>query len=211
MSSAFLATPAPSYVAGDTPATPLELTVTDAPATTSGASATWELEAGDTEPATIDGVTYESGVVTLTLPAGAVATEGVVAVLVTLTTTAGGVERLEPLRVAVEPASSFFLTLAELRSRWADAPEDNAELYDLSSTSITQILRWAPDDPDDPERPTRSQYRKAQLQQCRASWNASAGTISEQVGDGEYATPVYPLDWHVKNTLRSRDAAGGVV
>lgn len=209
MSNAYIETTAPAFVAGDAPVAPLELTIADAPEGTTGASATWELETGSAPAVDIAGVTFADGVVSFALPAAAVADAGVVAVLVTLTAP-GGSERLEPLRVAVEPASSKFLTLAELRSRWADAPEDNATLYDLSQSAIEAILDWAPDDPDDPETPTRSQYRKAHKMQCVSAWNAETGTTSDTLGDGEYAVTIYPLDWHVKNTLRSRDPSGGI-
>lgn len=210
MSNAYIETSAPSFVVADVPLVPLELTITDAPDGTTGASVTWELEDGSADPVNIGGATFVDGVVTFSLPAEALADAGVVAVAVTLTTDAGGRERLEPLRIPVEPPSSKFLTLAELRARWADAPEDNATLYDLSQAAIASILDWAPDDPDDPEAPSRSRYRRAHVMQARAAWQASTGTTSDQLGDGEFAVTIYPLDWHVKNTLRGRDPAGGI-
>lgn len=210
MSNAYIETSAPSFVVADVPLVPLELTITDAPAGTTGASVTWELEDGSADPANIGGATFEDGVVTFSLPAEALADAGVVAVAITLTTDAGGRERLEPLRIPVEPSSSKFYTLGELRGKWADAPEDNATLYDLSQAAIGQILDWAPDDPDDPKTPTRSRYRRAHLMQVRAAWQAATGTTSDQLGDGEFAVTVYPLDWHTKNTLRGRDPSGGM-
>lgn len=210
MSLAYIDTPAPVYAAGDTPGDALVLEIAEAPDWTTGASATWELEGGTEPAAAIASVTYDSGpdpaTVTLGIDASAVAAAGVLVVRIYLEGEGTEREALAPYRIPVESLEGPWLSLAELREEWADAPENNRVLFAISRAAIRAILRWAPNNPNDPATPDADSYRRAHVMHSRATWQAATGTTSDTLGDGEFAVTIYPLDWHVKNVLRGKTA-----
>ena len=93
---------------------------------------------------------------------------------------------------------------------WAtnDAPDDDLQLYELLDSAHTAVVEFAPAIEADQAIPAN--YRKGQLLQAQAVHNASRATNADQLGAGDYAVTVFPLDWNVKQLLRPKNPTGGI-
>lgn len=95
-----------------------------------------------------------------------------------------------------------WLTVEQLRTRWADAPLDDDVLASMLEAAHEQVAAYAPPLADGETPPAR--YVEAEALQVRALWNAQErdGDVLGY-GDG-YAVRVRPLGQDVKSLLRPR-------
>lgn len=109
---------------------------------------------------------------------------------------------LPPVRIPVESAGTGWHTIDTARTDWQGGPptEDHV-LFDLLTIAREQVLAFAPARDEADEIPTR--YRQAQLMQARNTWNATVKNPRDDTqGFGDFAVPVFPLDWSVKRLIR---------
>lgn len=104
----------------------------------------------------------------------------------------------------VVDSSTGWHTLASSRTEWRDAPDDDAQLYNLLEVAREQCETYAPALPD--AAPVPTSYKVAQLMQTRNLWNTSkTDPASASYGEDGFAIRVYPMDWTVKNILRPKN------
>ena len=204
--------PVPSYGVGDVPAAPLVL----------------EIEA-DMEPADLTGFT---GVDVALVNAWGEEVEGLTAVIdgdsvevswpsttpfervgvyqLALAFTAPTArESLAPVRFVVQAVNGWH-TLESARAQWKDAPGmDDALLWEILDSAHTACVEFAP--AIDPLKPIPLNYRRAQLLQAQAIWQAGTANTGDEVGFDGQTVRVYPLDWNVKQLLRPRRAVPVIV
>ncbi len=94
-----------------------------------------------------------------------------------------------------------WLTPAEARDRWLDAPSDEAQLAELLEVAEVACVAYPPKS-DDPEHPGWAALRRAQLTHARNMWNAGIVAPSGEFGEDTFSISAHPLDWHVKQLLR---------
>lgn len=160
-----------------------------------------------------DGTTVNpAAAFTLDAPAGSVAVTftpftvpGLGRLLVTLSG-AGDVLTLPPHPVIVQ-ADDGWLDLDTARRLWADAPDDDAQLFMVLHSARGACLEFAP--LEDPA-VVPLEYRQAQLVQAINTWEATAAGGGDSLGVGEFAVPRHPLDWHVRQMLRPRSGMPAV-
>lgn len=187
-----------SYARGDVPSTPITITLD-----TEHEWTAVETSMGSAEIA--------AGEVTLTLPE--LADAGLITVRLTVTDGSGKRESVDELRIAVEDPADGWNTIAAMRAKWADAPDDDAYVYELMLAARRDCLRFNPAadpaavdlDPDD-----ATAYRLAQQLQVMGRWAASRATNTNRLGDDETGVTVFPMDWHVKSLLRPHTAVKGM-
>lgn len=99
-----------------------------------------------------------------------------------------------------------WLTPTETRAEpyWPECEvDDDDALARLLASARTSCEAFAPQLEDGVDVPEN--YRLAQASQARAVWRAGGGTNDgTDLGGGEYAVTVYPLDWNVKALLRPK-------
>lgn len=128
------------------------------------------------------------------------ASRGVYTLTVALTGT-NAREQLAPIPFVVEQVNGWH-TLASARELWADAPDDDVQLFELLDSAHTACVEFAP--VIDGAKPIPSNYRQAQLLQARAVWNSTKANAQDQIGGDGMAVTVFPLDWNVKQLLRPK-------
>lgn len=188
------------YWEGDTPAAPLDV-----------------VPLRDGDPVDLDGytgataqLTGPTGVVT---PAAAELRDGACWITLPTLTEAGlqlvsiqlqsgaGSERFEAEPIVVE-ADSGWHSIASARAEWpASAKLDDFQLYGLLQLARNDCEPYAPQLPAGTRPPLH--YRAGQLMQARN--RLTAGSVDPSTGDtgeGSFAVGPFPLDWHVKQTLR---------
>jgi hypothetical protein len=139
-------------------------------------------------------------------------------------TNAGRGEEFDFPAIAVEDRQGWH-TISSARREWADAPLEDAVLYELLSVARGQVEAFAPSLPAPVETPAQfnsgwilmtpiqypevpANYRLAQLVQARNVWTATKPDSNTGFGDGDFMpAPSRPLDWHVKNLLRPKSGA----
>lgn len=95
------------------------------------------------------------------------------------------------------------LSQAPFASVWtdgADLDEDTAELFLASARD--QCVAFAPAPTGDEDAPVPQSFRLAQVMQARALWRSGKAGSGDQIGGGEFAVTVFPMDWTVKRLLR---------
>lgn len=101
-----------------------------------------------------------------------------------------------------------WLTLPELRTGWADAPADDAELTELADAAQEQLEAYAPALALGQAVPAR--YRQALRLQVRELWQARRRD-GDTIGlDDGYALRARPLGTTVRSLLRPNAAVPGV-
>lgn len=95
-----------------------------------------------------------------------------------------------------------YLSLEEARSRWVDAPLDDAHLEELLEAARVAVADFAPDLGEDDSVPAA--YRIAQLMQARNIWNSSKTDPGGSIGDGDFIIRPYPLDKNIRQLLRPK-------
>lgn len=95
--------------------------------------------------------------------------------------------------------------LEEVRSRWADAPADDAHLTEILAVARRECEAYAPAETDR-QHPGAEACRTAQLMQARNLWNAGAVAPTGDFGDDHtgFSYSAWPLDRDVKQRLRPR-------
>lgn len=183
-----------SYARGDVPSAPVTIELDTEHA--------WTAVEASLGTATIDGTT-----VTLTLPA--LEDAGLVTVRLVVSDGAGKRETVDEVVIAVEDPDDGWNSIARIRSKWADAPDDDAYLYELMLSARRDCKRNQPAaDPataTDPE--DANAYRLAEQLQTIARWTASRATNTDRLGDDVTGVTVFPMDWHVKQLLRPKTPA----
>ena len=115
----------------------------------------------------------------------------------------GPTEYLDDERIVVESRRSKWLTCEWMREHWDDAPDDDAQLWELLNVARYEVEAFAP-----PSVPA-SVLRSAQRTQAVNIWNASQASPSGDSDGGGFGLTPLPLDWTVKQMLRPRTPAGG--
>lgn len=86
---------------------------------------------------------------------------------------------------------------------WADGvtlSEGTAEL--LLTSAWEQCEAYAPAAPDGEDVAVSDRFRLAQVMQARALWRSGMAGSGDQLGGGDLAVTVFPMDWTVKRLLR---------
>ena len=110
-------------------------------------------------------------------------------------------ERVTPSPIVVEEVTGW-QSLGSARQQWADAPFDDALLYELLDIAGGQVVAFAPALALDARIPT--DYKRAQLMQSRNLWNATKDNGNQEMGADGFTIPIKPLDWHIRQLLRPK-------
>lgn len=111
--------------------------------------------------------------------------------------------RLTVLAFVVQ-ANDGWLDLDRARAIWADAPEDDASLYDALESAKVQCIDYAPAIPLGA--PVPINYRQAQIKQAKAIWADLQGDAAGNAGPDGFAVPIYSMGHEVKKLLRPQRA-----
>ena len=162
--------------------------------------------AGVSTPASVQLSQSDPAALEYTLPGDAWQIPGIWSVSAILS--AGGNSfRTVPARFVVD-AEDGWLTVAEARSTWRDAPSADPVLYRLLASARLAVEAWGKDHGIDvpAARPT-SNLVDAQQAQARNTWNAVKSDPANQgIGDEGFVIRPFPLDWTVKNLIRPQSA-----
>jgi hypothetical protein len=112
-----------------------------------------------------------------------------------------------------EPATEWevqpydgWASLEDARAQWADAVDmDNDELTQYLASAYEQCVEFAPELAEG-QTTIPQRLVQAQVMQARAIWRSLSAGDNNQLGPGEFAVTVYPMDWTVKNLLRPKRA-----
>ena len=111
--------------------------------------------------------------------------------------------------VAQDPEVTDWHTLDSIRDEWADAEHiPDALLYRMLEVSKGEVLSYGPTLADDDVIPSR--FKDAQGMQARNRWNARRVSPDGGMGSEEFVIRPFPLDWHVKATIRPKRVVGGM-
>lgn len=132
--------------------------------------------------------------------------EGVYTLTVALTSDTAW-QNLPPESIIAQAVNGW-VSIGRARELWADAPDDDEQLFELLDAARTACIDYAPalpvDDTGAVVLPLPAGYRNAQLMQARNTWNA-AKTDPSVTGDGDmFVIRPYPLDNFIKQLLRPR-------
>lgn len=116
---------------------------------------------------------------------------------------ADGSQRLPDVRLVVQDADSGWHTVDSIREEWADA-EVIADplLWRVLEVSKGECIAFAPKLADGAAVPIN--YLDAQGMHARNRWNARKVAPDGSVGSDDFVLRPFPLDWHVKATLRPK-------
>lgn len=201
---------APLYYVGDVPSAPLVLELDED--TSDFDTVTVTLTGPDGEAVSGATATIDGSAMTVTLTDGTLtpfALRGIYVLVAALAQTSGDARiAVAPLYLVADSVTGW-LTLDEARTRWPDAPEDPASLFEVLESARIACEAFAPALEEGAAVPVN--YKAAQLLQARAIWNSSRATGADRIGDGEYGVTVFPLDWNVKQQLRPKPGVPVVV
>lgn len=94
-----------------------------------------------------------------------------------------------------------WVTTEEVLSWWEDAPLDSDVLIALLQAAYELCATYAP---ADVAQPVPETFRRAQYLQAKAMWESERSNAGSSIGAEDFAVPVFPMDWHVKNLLRPK-------
>jgi hypothetical protein len=94
-----------------------------------------------------------------------------------------------------------WLTPNEVRSDWADAPNDDWLTQYIAAAQV-KCVAYAPDLPEGSEIPAN--YKLALRAQARDLWNALHAKVSAPgaMGLDSYEVQSFPMSWHIQELLR---------
>jgi hypothetical protein len=100
-----------------------------------------------------------------------------------------------------------WMTPDEVRTRWRDAPADDAYLQEVMDVAQAQVLDYGPQVTADliaaDANAVPTNYRLAAFTQTKNIWNAVKSDPSSQgIGDEGFIIRPFPMDWTVKNMVR---------
>jgi len=112
--------------------------------------------------------------------------------------------RLAPVRIVAQGDNGWH-TVDSARDGWDDAPDADADLYELLELAKEAVIEYAPVLAEGEYPPLR--YRKGQRMHAENIWNACrVNPASGGDGDGTFVLRPFPLDWQVKQMLRPKRA-----
>ena len=116
---------------------------------------------------------------------------------------ADGTQRIPSARFVVQDDSSQWQTLDTIREDWPDAEFiADALLWRMLEVSKMECLSFAPKLAEGA--PVPINYFDAQGMQARNRWNARKVAPDGNTGQEDFIIRPFPLDWHVKATLRPK-------
>jgi hypothetical protein len=128
---------------------------------------------------------------------------GVYRLRIILTALAGYRQALPDVRLVAQDAASQWQTLDTIRDDWPDAEFiADALLWRVLEVSKIECVAFAPKLEDDA--PVPLNYFDAQGMQARNRWNARKVAPDGSTGQEDFIIRPFPLDWHVKATLRPK-------
>jgi hypothetical protein len=155
--------------------------------------------------AIVDDGTGTRNVLSVTLPGGPFTLPGEWAISTTLTDAGdGSTVRIPGVRFVVEDVASGWLTLAEIRQEWRDAPSLDVVLWRLLEVARVQVLAYTPEPV--PVLPTPNLIA-AQREQARDVWNQTkTDPASIGIGDDVLAIRPFPMSPWIKDMIRPKRA-----
>lgn len=119
-------------------------------------------------------------------------------------TTDGSTLRVPGVRFVVEDVATGWLTLAEIRQEWRDAPSLDVVLYRLLDVARLQVEAYTPEPL--PPRPTPNLVG-AQREQTRDIWNQiKTDPASIGIGDDVLTIRPFPMSPWIKDMIRPKQA-----
>jgi len=106
--------------------------------------------------------------------------------------------------VAYLPNGTYgWLTPAEVRGLWADAPYDDEMLEMIVDAAAIQLDAFVP---LYPVVQATAAWKLAHLMQIKNLWNAGKTDPAGTYGEEGFAFRPYPLDWQIKALIRPKSA-----
>jgi hypothetical protein len=143
-------------------------------------------------------------VLSITFPGAAFEHAGEWTFSTALASTDGSVVGIPGLRFAVEDVSSGWLTIAQIRQEWRDAPSSDVVLLRLLEIARSQVDAYTPE--PKPARPTPNLVG-AQREQARDVWNQTkTDPASIGIGDDVLTIRPFPMSPWIKDMIRPKTA-----
>lgn len=135
--------------------------------------------------------------------------EGVYRLRIRLASPDGYVQRIPDVPLVAQDPDSQWHTLDTIRDAWADAEIiPDALLWQALEVVKGEVLTFAPALADGT--PIPENYRAAQRDHLRNKANAAKVTPDGGLGQDDFIVRPFPLDWHVKATLRPKRGIGAI-